>query len=1182
MKSAWGWSSRIIVCIVLLLSLSAQAVPVAGDVNSTGQVDAVDVQLVINGALGLAVVPLGDIDYGGIIDAVDVQMVINAALAMDIDADDDGLADVAEARLGTLINGQDSDGDGIPDGQEMLDGTNPLVPPEIPPIGNDHPSCVSGYVKDRTGSPLADVLVLSSLGDLAPTDARGYFCMPTAENVDLALYATGLAEIEPVVVHTPSSGDCTLGDCASVELSVSGSCLSGYVRNEHNDPVAGTPVRVTFTQWGIAQGVTEDATTTDDTGRFCVRGPANAEATISVEGAQPIRVLTNSGTSCEAGDCVQVAVQRPSVPPPTGSIAGWVQDTDGNAVLGAEVRTNLGNVVSTGADGFYELQGVPAGPVVVNFVAADYTSDSRAVDVLPDAETTVNSVLKRLSQPVTFDATQGGEVADGSGNRIQFAPSSIVNAQKKSVTGEVQVQITALDVTNEADFAAFPGEFVGISSAKNGEPVQLESFALADFRVTQNGEPLNLADGTTAEVELALPPGTPLETGQSVPLWYFDETLGLWVESGSGTVATASNGTGLAYFAEVPHLSWWNCDAPISDKHCLSGYVKDTNGTPIARARVEAVGLDYYGESSPARTDASGYFCIDVKRGSQVRLDVYLPGWPVVMASRIVWVPNVTARCSSGGCTIVQDFIVYLSCVSGYVKDHLGNPLADIPVLTSLGDWTLTNQFGYFCLETPGNMGLTLYTTGWPAWEPVTVHTNPSGDCELGNCATVELITLDSCVSGYVRDEQGNAVAGIQVQVVFKKWEYELDHTGIQQESAPTDEAGYFCVRVPGDNDATVFTNSAPAITVHTNPGGSCVAGDCVQVALQQQTPKNGDSVGVIHVDAWQNEGWYPEGTVQCVASFALGPTTSLLAWLEFLHATSYFPFSLAGSGEQLEPDAYAQFDSERTLHKWAFGIDTPSRTSDPDWRTDLLAFVAAQKSFVSLDPGGPGTLEVGRRTGPVERLQRSGSNNWFYYYAWPSPVYALAQNTFFNSYTQDDEYWRHLDLPLPPATVSWPGGYDLGSFQSTVDIPRNVRLTSWPGPNRPYDGQLTLTNPIDVTRRFTLTWETVSESEVSVLIIFHEWWRHSNSVPNDPDKWFVCRARDDGEFTIPEEIMRQFPGVPPVPETGEVYHNQMLSLQRIISKTADVPLVQSGGTGLVRVFSTSGPTEGFYYQKRP
>jgi len=52
------------------------------DVNFDGAVNALDVQLVINAALGLSVIYDCDLNEDGQVNALDVQLVINAALGI--------------------------------------------------------------------------------------------------------------------------------------------------------------------------------------------------------------------------------------------------------------------------------------------------------------------------------------------------------------------------------------------------------------------------------------------------------------------------------------------------------------------------------------------------------------------------------------------------------------------------------------------------------------------------------------------------------------------------------------------------------------------------------------------------------------------------------------------------------------------------------------------------------------------------------------------------------------------------------------------------------------------------------------------------------------------------------------------------------------------------------------------
>ena len=58
-----------------------------GDINRSGTIDAVDVQLVINAVLGIDIAPFNenaDVNDDDSVDAVDVQLVINGALGLDI------------------------------------------------------------------------------------------------------------------------------------------------------------------------------------------------------------------------------------------------------------------------------------------------------------------------------------------------------------------------------------------------------------------------------------------------------------------------------------------------------------------------------------------------------------------------------------------------------------------------------------------------------------------------------------------------------------------------------------------------------------------------------------------------------------------------------------------------------------------------------------------------------------------------------------------------------------------------------------------------------------------------------------------------------------------------------------------------------------------------------------------
>ena len=84
-RSVFGAATAAMLAVWLAIAGGTALATVPGDVNGDGVVNAIDVQLVINAALGIDVSPAEpDINGDGVVNAIDVQLVINAALGIDI------------------------------------------------------------------------------------------------------------------------------------------------------------------------------------------------------------------------------------------------------------------------------------------------------------------------------------------------------------------------------------------------------------------------------------------------------------------------------------------------------------------------------------------------------------------------------------------------------------------------------------------------------------------------------------------------------------------------------------------------------------------------------------------------------------------------------------------------------------------------------------------------------------------------------------------------------------------------------------------------------------------------------------------------------------------------------------------------------------------------------------------
>jgi beta-lactam-binding protein with PASTA domain len=478
-----------------------------------------------------------------------------------------------------------------------------------------------------------------------------------------------------------------------------------------------------------------------------------------------------AGVQASAGSAVDLVVSTGSASS-TGKISGWVKDAGGTPLPGVLVRlerpTKSGvSATTTNVDGFYHLEEVPAQDgFVLRFSRNGFTPNSQYIDIIADVTTSANTILLALSAPETISANAGATLENTTtGAKLTLPPNALVTA-KGPVTGEVSVQLTALDITVPDQLAAFPGNFRAVELGKSNDVVTLETFGLVDIRLTQDlgkstEAEVQLAPGVTALIEIPLQPDLPASEHDNLRLWWFNEETAIWEEELlEGGVAAASSGNGLSFYAEISHFSWWNCDAPLTEKACVRGRVVDGAGAAIAGASVEARGLSYDG-STYGTTNAGGWFCLDVKALSEVEVKVTLPGGYTPMAVQQFTSGDPGNSCTdTGNCSDLGDIAAtFDSCVRGSMRDSSGGPLPGITVYSSVGTTAVTDGSGEFCLETPGGVGVSVFA---PGVSTVTVTPPVTGTCSTG-CAEVELTTialLDGARVGRIAASSRDGISG--------------------------------------------------------------------------------------------------------------------------------------------------------------------------------------------------------------------------------------------------------------------------------------------------------------------------------------------------------------------------------------------------------------------------------------
>ncbi|HZF48237.1 MAG TPA: carboxypeptidase-like regulatory domain-containing protein [Polyangiaceae bacterium] len=318
----------------------------------------------------------------------------------------------------------------------------------------------------------------------------------------------------------------------------------------------------------------------------------------------------DSGASGALSD--QVTIPRPA------SLFLQVSDVGGAPIPLAVVMVQ-GTIQTTDGAGRLLLEGLPTGRFVARVEARGFAPASAVVDLPEGAHGGTEVRLHPLGQPIPLDAQKGGTI-EKAGVRVVIPPASLVTEDGEYVTGMVEATVVPLDPTSRPLFSPVPLEGVSLD---NGEVVGLDSGFMAEVSLWKEGRRLQLAPGAKAKLAFPLPDAVAAKysAGDVIEAWWVDLDGGRFREDGAGTLQESSTEPGkLEWVVDVEHFTWWNCDAPWTDKNCFNVTVKDAAGMPVQNASLSAEGVSYIDISAPKFTDVNGKACISIKLGESATL----------------------------------------------------------------------------------------------------------------------------------------------------------------------------------------------------------------------------------------------------------------------------------------------------------------------------------------------------------------------------------------------------------------------------------------------------------------------------------------------------------------------------------------------------------------------------------
>jgi len=344
---------------------------------------------------------------------------------------------------------------------------------------------------------------------------------------------------------------------------------------------------------------------------------------------------------------------------------GTVVDTNNNPIEDATISIGS-SVASTDANGVFIINNANVNQRF-GYVKAEKAGFIHASRAVVPSEGTNKVRITMLAEIITGTTSSGTQETIGLLNGASVAfEGDYVKPDGSAYSGSVNVILHHLDPTDETMQDQMPGMLYAANSQNEARMLQTFGMLAVELR-GDNGEDLNLAEGSTAEITVPLEASLVANAPSAIPLWYFDEVNGYWIEDGEATLV------GNAYVGTVSHFSFWNCDIP-ADYVDFCVIVNDTAGNPLANTTVTLTSTNY--GSSSGSTNENGETCGLVPSGETLEIKVYsydaCGGSPIYSDTIGPFTEDISITI-----TVADDPSLISETVIGVFNDCDGNPVTD-------------------------------------------------------------------------------------------------------------------------------------------------------------------------------------------------------------------------------------------------------------------------------------------------------------------------------------------------------------------------------------------------------------------------------------------------------------------------------------------------------------------------
>lgn len=262
----------------------------------------------------------------------------------------------------------------------------------------------------------------------------------------------------------------------------------------------------------------------------------------------------------------------------TRTFLGTVVDTNNDPI--ENVNISIGNSTAmTDSNGVFIISDATVNQRF-GYVKAEKAGFIHASRAVAPSEGTNKVRIMMLPETVAGSTSSGTQETIAIGNGASVAlEGDYIKPDGSAYSGNVNVIMHHLDPADENMQDQMPGMLYA-ANAQNEERM-LQTFGMLAIELRgDNGEDLNLAEGSTAEITVPLDASLIATAPSTIPLWYFDEAQGYWIEDGEATL------DGNTYVGTVSHFSFWTCSIFPIDHSILEIHIIDENQMPLENIKV--------------------------------------------------------------------------------------------------------------------------------------------------------------------------------------------------------------------------------------------------------------------------------------------------------------------------------------------------------------------------------------------------------------------------------------------------------------------------------------------------------------------------------------------------------------------------------------------------------------------